>query len=784
MRNLPKLLKGLPAGQRTKISRCLSESPSPELGRNNFLRLVEETGTKPPRDLAPHDVTALARLLGSSAYLSDVLIRQGGEWPAVFSRLVHATRKSKEDHLAELLPQLNDGTSRAEFARLLRLHKQREMLRIGARDLAPDHSVEETTRELTSLAEAALEASYRFSRSRAERDFGSLSLPGSENPNGFVILGMGKLGGGELNLSSDVDLIYLYESDEGESAGGQKGKKSARDFFSAVAETITGLMGEVTEDGFVFRIDLRLRPLGRHGPIVQSVDSALLYYESWGQCWERSALIKARPVAGDLALGTRFLKDIEPFIYRRYLDFSTVEELREMKARIETELLEPEVRERNVKLGYGGIREIEFFTQALQLVNGGYEPGIRESNTLRALPQLERHGFIPADESERLARAYRFLRDVEHKIQIVHEGQVHTIPKEPEEERSLARRLGYRKKGREDERKLFRRDHRRRTQDVRRAFERLFYSARKEITQEERSSPGEAWHDLDQEELVLEELKKLGFADPRRAYENLLSVRDGTPYSPPSAKRLKIMRALGPALMSEMVKTGVPDTALFNLAEFSHRIGGRTGFLTLLAENPKTMRLLIDLFASSQFLSDVILRRPELIDSLIRVDLTRIRKTKQRMLQELSASLKEAADLEEELDRMRRYRVEEFIRIGLHDLGGELELVELTAQLSQLAEACLEAGVSLAARDTAREWGGLEGARFAILGMGKLGGKEIDYNSDLDLIFVYDAPDEARSRGGKSAGVGAHDYYVRLGQKLVTFLSAPTEEGIAYKIDL
>ena len=221
----------------------------------------------------------------------------------------------------------------------MRKHKQREYLSIGARDLDPSVTIDETVRELTALAEASLEVAYRYCRSEVEKDFGQLWLPKNESPNGFVVLMMGKLGGGELNFSSDIDVIFLFEDDEGESSGGLKGKTSPREFFTHVAKKIIHAMGEVTEDGFVFRVDLRLRPMGASGPLVQSMGSAMLYYESWGQCWERAALIKARPVAGDRNLGANFLKEIEPFIYRRYLDFTTVDELRHMKTRIENELL-------------------------------------------------------------------------------------------------------------------------------------------------------------------------------------------------------------------------------------------------------------------------------------------------------------------------------------------------------------------------------------------------------------------------------------------------------------
>ena len=262
------------------------------------------------------------------------------------------------------------------------------------------------------------------------------------NPIASSLSAWASLGGGELNFSSDVDVIFLYEDDEGESSGGSKGKVGPREFFSAIGRKIIHAMGDITEDGFVFRIDLRLRPLGANGPLVQSVDSAMLYYESWGQCWERAAMIKARPVAGAIELGSEFLKGLEPFIYRRYLDYTTVDELRHMKERIENELLTGDDKARNLKLGYGGIREVEFFTQALQLVNGGYEPSLRGPSTLPALAELAKLKFISIEERDKLTEAYRFLRQAEHKVQIVQEGHVHSIPEGKDEEQAYARRYG------------------------------------------------------------------------------------------------------------------------------------------------------------------------------------------------------------------------------------------------------------------------------------------------------------------------------------------------------
>lgn len=766
------------------LERLIKQSPAPASARAHLQRLIQSGGRKSLATLPQADLPLLIRLLGASAYLSDALIRRGKRWPEIFREQIRTPQKSAADHLAEISLKLGAASSLDEVGTALRRHKQREFIRIGARDLGPQHAVEETVRELSALAEGSLEIAYRFCRAAVEKEFGVLLMPDGSRRQRFVILGMGKLGGAELNFSSDIDIVYLYEEDDGESAGGAKGKTTPREFFTRVAEAITRVMGEITEDGFVFRTDLRLRPLGRQGPIVQSLASALLYYESWGQCWERSALIKARPVAGERELGAQFLKEVEPFIYRRYLDFTTVEELREMKGRIERELLGPVDRERNVKLGTGGIREIEFFTQALQVVNGGYEPRLREPNTLKAMSLLAGHGFIPAREEERLGAAYRFLRDVEHKIQMVQEAHTHSIPEGKDEETALARRLGYAKTKDGSEHKLFWRDYRKHTTTVRATFDRLFYSAGKEMGDQAGTQGETLWHDLDDEELVIRELKALGFAESERAYQHLLAVRDGDAYSPPSPRRLNVLRRLGPALIEAVLHSSAPDRALFNLAEFSRRLGGRTGFLTLLAENPKTTHLLIDLFAGSQFLTDLFLQRRELIDSLIRADLATARKTAAEMRRDLSAAASEPADIEDKLNALRRGKAEELLRIGLHDLANELGLEAVFKQLTSLADACLEAALALASSEIRQRHGALPRGRFAVLGMGKLGGRELDYNSDLDLIFMYDAPAEAESEGGPSGRLEAHEYYVRLGQKLITFLSAPMEEGVLYQIDM
>ena len=769
-------LTDLSPSERQRLKRLARSAPSPETALVQLGRLLESGGLEPLANLSPPDLRILLHVLGGSAYLGDILINEGVSWAESFTRSIRTGPKPAAAHAAEFGRTPRQETP-ARFYRRLRRHKQREFLRIGARDLGALASVEETMEELTTLADFALDTAYRFCRADLERRHGRVKVPGTSRDNRFVVLGMGKLGGRELNFSSDIDLIYLYETDE------PAGRRAVPplEFFSQLAERLTEAMGEVTEDGLVFRTDLRLRPMGSQGPVAQPLAAALFYYESWGQAWERSALIKARPVAGDRELGEAFLEGVRPFVYRRYLDYTTVEELRDMKTRIERQHLgRGDSRELNLKLGYGGIREVEFFTQALQLLNGGYDPRIRQEGTLGALAALAGGGYVPAAESRALSAAYRFLRDVEHKIQIFAHAQSHEIPEAADRQRALARRLGYVDKP-GAEAAAFRADYRKQTEVVHASFDRLFYGARKEISAQGEGAEAEIWQDLEREEWVIEALRQRGFPEPEKGYGDLLAIRDGSLTTPPGPRRVKVMRDLMPALIETILASAEPQQALHHMAEFGRRIGARVGFLSLLAENPATTRLLIRLFANSRFLSVLFVNRPELLDSLIRVDLTRVAKTGAEMLAELNASIEDADHIEERLDRLRRYRVDEFIRLGLHDLGGALGFDEAVRQLTDLAEVCIEAALDLARQELGGRHGTPESGRFAILAMGKLGERQLDYNSDLDLIFLYDGADDGAALAGR---ISAHEYYVQLGQRIIAYLSAPTAEGIAYQVDM
>jgi glutamate-ammonia-ligase adenylyltransferase len=757
-----------PAGD---VGEGLAAAADPVAALHQLARL-REAADVPPR---PGRIAPLLRILGGSPALASVLVGEGAAWPALLETVLDVGMRTAADHGAALAADgLGRVLPRTDLQRVLRRYRRRQLVRIGGRDLLGLATVDETVRELSALAEGAIDATVACVRARLAAEWGEARASGEDRPVGFVVLGMGKLGAEELNYSSDVDLMYVYERD-GEHAGG----RTLGQFFSRLAEEVTRALRELTADGLVFRVDLRLRPGGGEGPLAVSLPAALSYYEAWGQTWERAAWLKARPVGGDRALGERLLAELMPFVYRRYLDFGTIEDLKAMKRRVDAALSAPEAKTRDVKLGRGGIREVEFFVQAHQLVHGGKDARLRVRGTLAALEALAAAGYIGDEFAARLAAAYRFLRDVEHKLQIVQERQTHSVPRDAEELLALARRLGFR--GTEAA-EAFETTRARHAAAVQGAFDGLFHGAEAERRREAEPELALLVEELEHEERALWRLQKLGFRDLEAAYRDLRFLRDGPPHAPASARRRQVLGALAPALLREISRSSAPERALRHLATFIATIGARTSYLHLLLENPGIMRLLVRLFATSEFLSAFFLRHPELLDSLVRADLVRIVCTRDEMAAELATRLAAAPDLEAELDTLRRFRHEEFLRIGVHDIEGTLALEEVGRQLTHLAETCLGAALAIARREVLARAGlppapSTEG--LVVVGMGKLGSGELTYASDLDLIFVY-APGDPAWWGGRT---GPHEIFTRIAQRAISALHTPTREGIAYRID-
>ncbi len=725
-------------------------------------------------------------MLGGSPFLGTLFCRGAIFFEQLFIDGEFDQTVGEAQMLAELRALIPRNTNADDCDRLLRRYKARQFLRIGGRDLCGLAELEAVTAELSALAAAALQVAIEFCTYQLQQEYGQpIAEDGSEAE--FTVLGMGKFGGHELNFSSDIDLIYCYSTMSGQTSGGSRGEQiELRRYFIKLAEMVSRALHQPTADGFVFRVDTRLRPDGNSGDLAISLNAAETYYESWGQSWERAAMIKARPVAGSMALGEELLGRLEPFIYRRYLDFGMIEDIMLMKQKIDASLSRTDERELNLKLGRGGIREIEFFIQALQLVNGGKNRQLRERNSLKALALLGEQGLIDAPEVVSLQCAYRFLRTVEHRIQIVQERQTHSLPIREDEMLALARRSGFADIASFD---LTMKDHR---AEVCRVYRGLFHSAEPaEVIRPEVSLLFDPAADPD---LVKDLLEEKGFSNPDAAYISLHALHGDLPERRLTERGQRYLEQLIPLLLTELLDSPNPDQALNNLEAFLNRLHSRTSFFALLVENPEIVKVLVSLFGSSQMLSRIFIQRPELLDTMVARAYAVSIKPQQQMADELTDQLQAVESYEDQLDILRRFRNEEFLRIALNDLHGEIGQSEITHQLSWLAEVCLGRAIQMARRELVPRFGVpfLETdpeseVAFAVIGMGKLGGYELNYHSDLDIIFLHAGAGMTRPVAGTDPGrfreLNSQEYFTRLAQRIISALTLVTREGIVYKID-
>ncbi len=761
----------IPAG--TNVTDLLAAAADPGMAVAGWERLLEVTADSGSiSQIDPQALSDLCILLGGSLSLTNTLHAAGERWVELFTHSRRAEPCSADVHAVSL--RAAAGEPWEIFSERLRQHCHREYLRIGLADLNGCYPVEQTMSELSALASGLFAAAHEWARRGLHEQYGEFAGAPAQGTDSFVVLAMGKLGGGELNFSSDVDVMYLYAAQSEHTTGGPRGSLEPREFFTRMAELITRALQEVTPSGFAFRVDLRLRPEGVNGPIVNALSDALLYYEAYGQTWERSALIQARPIAGDIELGERFLREVRPFIYRRYLDYTTIADMKDMKARVEAHMGE-KVGPGNVKLGRGGIREIEFLVQVLQLVHGGRDERVRGRGSLPTLSRLIAGGYLPAEEGAGLAEAYRFLRNVEHKIQIIRQRQTHTVPTDVREQETLARRLGY--SGEDVVGRLWA-DLSRHAERVRRAFDKLFYEPAAETRRSADADVVQLLQGLDDRSASLARVQALGFAHPETSYEDLLLLRDGPPSAPGRGRHRKLLYDIAPSLLRTISQSADPDLALRNVATFISSVGARSSFLALLRENPATLRMLVELFGGSQFLANAFIRHPELLDTLVRADLVRVHRDADDLAAELRGHLLPDAEFEDALESLRHFRNQEFLRIGINDLQGLLRPDEVAAELTSLAEVCLRGACEVAARDVCARYGCTEApAGLVVLALGKLGGAELNYNSDLDLIFVYE------DTVAVDLPLSVHEFFSKLAQRLITVLQVTTREGIVYRID-
>ncbi|HYB99222.1 MAG TPA: bifunctional [glutamate--ammonia ligase]-adenylyl-L-tyrosine phosphorylase/[glutamate--ammonia-ligase] adenylyltransferase [Candidatus Limnocylindrales bacterium] len=767
------------------LEHAVENAPSPVHAVGAFERLLDEGGETAFRNWPAQEWANLAIVCGSSPSMARWLVARGPAWPAA-AAAYHDALPSFEE--LSRRAAVADEDSATVLARKLRQLASAEMYRIGARDLLGIATLDETLTSLTRLADVTLELAVTHHRKLLARSGGDVKKSDG-TPVGFVVIGMGKLGGHELNFSSDIDLVYLYETDQV-----AQDSPPARQFFTRLATAVTRAMSENLADGHVFRVDLRLRPEGINGEAVTTVDAAVLYYEGWGDTWERGALAKARPVAGDRKLGQSYIDELEPFIYRRHLDFQTIEDIRNMKDRIDAELILLAPGTRNVKIGRGGIRELEFVAQVLQLIHGGHAPAVRGAGTRAAIAALEKEGFLSSEEARDLLSAYTFLRNVEHAIQIEEKRQTQTLPQTEEGLRWLARRLGY-GTGRRgapgarddrgeplDEIAAFEHDWDRHTRRVHELFVR-FLELRIEGAPRQRAADPVSLAVLGQiSEGHFEEagalLARMGIPGGEQAAHNLARIYRGRLRGPASPQRRRAVEALAPALLDAVARSSDPERALDGLVEFLIRTGAHTSYLALLGSSPKTMEILVSLFASSPYLAGHLVGHPELLDSMVRADAASAEATTGRLEQALEAMLPaDRADEEAVMAALRRFRIGELLRVGLNDLSGTLDTDAVHRSLSTIAEVSLSASAELARTLVQRRMPGpWQRLTLAVIGMGKLGAREMSYGSDLDLIFVYDS-----GSGGYDAD--AHVLATKWVQKLISLLSSRTRDGVVYEVD-
>ena len=757
------------------------DAPNPEAALNRFSRFAEASFNRRSlyhllRD-APHIIRPVILTFGASTYLSEILIRTPEYFYDIIDPNVMETQKTSEMMYQELKQSISRFASVAQKLRILRRYKRRETLRIGLRDLLKVADVETTTLELSNLAEAALQHCYEIGRDQVMKPkFGTPLDEEGTAPCRFAIIGMGKLGGYELNFSSDIDLIFVYSDDARTDMGIDNSE-----YFSRLCEFLIKAMSEITPEGYVFRVDIRLRPESSAGVIIRSMESYESYYEGWGDLWERQALIKARPVAGDMAFGDEFIRMIQPFVYQRYLDGVTLTEIkadiRRTKARIEERLVsEGSTLEKHVKLGPGGIRDIEFTVQCLQMIHGAKRKSLCSHNTLEVLAALKENTLLSVEDADALMAAYRFLRTVENCIQLEADQQRYLIPEKETEERELARRVGYQHTTETDALAAFREDYRAHTEQVRATFEKI-------TTTSIQSADGLdiavllSEEDPHQLENFLSTFRFENVRNAQRLLKQLANGGDGIQFSP-SVRRTFFK--LAPTLLNVLRDSPNPDMALRYLSAFTDKVGARSSYYTMFAEKPSTLEVLTRVCGTSLYLADMLIASPELFDLLTVPTLIERSKTLTEKQTEALQVVEEAPE-SRLLSMLRRYKNDEIWRIALRNILGNATLPDTTQELSDLAEATLQAiypeieaelreahGTPLAPDGTP--------VTFAIIAMGKFGGRELNFSSDLDVMYVYSADGET------TKGTPNVEYFSAIGLELVNRLAG---SGVSiYEVDL
>ncbi len=733
---------------------------------------------------------AFDRVCAASDFVTEQICRD----PRMLLDMADSGELERSFSAGELRGQIADALSTAttddELGRNLRRQRMRHQVRIIWRDLTRQADLIETCRDLSDMADACIDLACHWLHERLCQQFGTPTGRRTGLPQQMVILGMGKLGAVELNLSSDIDLIFGYP--EGGETVGVKRPLDNQEFFIRLGQRLIKALDPVTVDGFVFRVDMRLRPYGSSGALVLSFNALEQYYQDQGRDWERYAMIKARVVGGDQKAGAELLEMLRPFVYRRYLDFSAIEALRTMKQLIQQEVKRKGMAE-NIKLGAGGIREVEFIAQAFQLIHGGRDLSLQQRPLFKVLKTLEGQGYLPSAVTEELREGYEFLRYTEHAIQAIADRQTQMLPDNEQDQARIALMMGFSDWASFHERLMYWRGR------VSWHFRQVIADPDSDPDDEQEDDSevivgGEwlpLWEESQDEEAASRQLSQAGFVNAETAIKHLANLRSSPHLR--SMQRLSRERldAFIPRLLAQAVEHAKPDLVLERVLPLVEAVARRSAYLVLLTENPDALRRLLTLCAASPWIAEQIARFPLLLDELLNEG----RLFNPPLAPELAAELRERLiripedDLEQQMEALRHFKLAHSLRVAASEITGSLPLMKVSDYLTWLAEAILEQVLALAWRHSvarhgtpSRPDGTLCDPGFVIVGYGKVGGIELGHGSDLDLVFIHDGDPQTETDGARP--IDSAQFFTRLGQRIIHLLTTQTNSGQLYDVDM
>ncbi|MEE5125634.1 bifunctional [glutamate--ammonia ligase]-adenylyl-L-tyrosine phosphorylase/[glutamate--ammonia-ligase] adenylyltransferase [Pseudomonas alliivorans] len=733
---------------------------------------------------------AFDRVCAASDFVTEQICRD----PRMLLDMADAGELERSFSAGELRGQianaLGTATTDDELGRNLRRQRMRHQVRIIWRDLTRQADLIETCRDLSDMADACIDLACQWLHERLCQQFGTPTGRRTGLPQQMVILGMGKLGAVELNLSSDIDLIFGYP--EGGETVGVKRPLDNQEFFIRLGQRLIKALDPVTVDGFVFRVDMRLRPYGSSGALVLSFNALEQYYQDQGRDWERYAMIKARVVGGDQKAGAELLEMLRPFVYRRYLDFSAIEALRTMKQLIQQEVKRKGMAE-NIKLGAGGIREVEFIAQAFQLIHGGRDLSLQQRPLFKVLKTLEGQGYLPGAVTEELREGYEFLRYTEHAIQAIADRQTQMLPDNEQDQARIALMMGFSDWASFHEQLMYWRGR------VSWHFRQVIADPDSDPDEEQEDDSdvivgGEwlpLWEESQDEEAASRQLSQAGFVNAETAIRHLANLRSSPHLR--SMQRLSRERldAFIPRLLAQAVEHAKPDLVLERVLPLVEAVARRSAYLVLLTENPDALRRLLTLCAASPWIAEQIARFPLLLDELLNEG----RLFNPPLAPELAAELRERLiripedDLEQQMEALRHFKLAHSLRVAASEITGSLPLMKVSDYLTWLAEAILEQVLALAWRHSvarhgtpSRPDGTLCDPGFVIVGYGKVGGIELGHGSDLDLVFIHDGDPQTETDGARP--IDSAQFFTRLGQRIIHLLTTQTNSGQLYDVDM